>query len=238
MLPFRLVHFFGPDGSGKSTQVKLLVDYYQKHGVNVRKFWLRSPHTFAYVLWKLLVRIGFYRSIQNECGAQIKLPAVQNSLFLKRVWYLAEFISVLPLIILSKLCLMQGYVLVAERYVLDTITTISYFLDDSTSAQNFLSRVLLRFIPRDTAFIFLDCNFEAIRERRAKFYRIPRSTSRRFFQNSEPPAPNLEPFAFIDFQRRMYAGFAHSYSAVVIDTSDNSVEATFNKIQNYLFNDN
>lgn len=59
MLPARFVHFFDPDGSGKSTQVNLLVDYYLNRGIKVRKFWLRSPHTFAYLLWRFLVLIVF-----------------------------------------------------------------------------------------------------------------------------------------------------------------------------------
>lgn len=101
-----------------------------------------------------------------------------------------------------------------------------------------LSRILLRFIPNETAFIFLDADFVTIYKIRAKFYSLPRSTKRRFFQNSEPPSPNLEPYSpysFIDFQRKLYAAFARPYCALVIDTSNSSIEETFSRIQNYLF---
>ena len=234
MLPARFVHFFGPDGSGKSTQVNLLVDYYLNRGIKVRKFWLRSPHTFAYLLWKFLVLIGFYRCIVNAFGVQVKIPAVQRSNFLKEFWSIVEFLSVLPLIARAKLYLLRGYALIAERYVFDTITTIAFFLDDSAFSRGMLSRMLLRFIPSETAFIFLDADFVTICKRRAKFYSMPRSTKGRFFRNSEPPSPNLEPYSFIDFQRKLYAAFARSYCALVIDTSNSSVEETFSRIQNYL----
>ncbi len=233
-MPARFVHFFGPDGSGKSTQVNLLVDYYQNQGIKVKKFWLRSPHTFAYLLWKFLVFIGFYRCIENAVGVQVKIPAIQRSSFLKKFWSIVELLSVLPLIARAKLYLSRGYSLIAERYIFDTITTVAFFLDDSAFSRSIFSRIFLRFLPNETAFIFLDADFETIYKRRAKFYSMPRSTNRRFFRNDEPPSPNLEPYSFIDFQRKLYAEFARSYSACVIDTSNSSVEETFSQIKEYL----
>ncbi len=231
----RLVHFFGPDGAGKTTQVKLLIDYYQNRGLKVRKYWVRSPHTFAYFLWKFLVSIGFYRAVVNCFDVEVKTPAVQNSAFLKKAWSLLEFFSVLPLIMRAQIYLRRGYTLIAERYLFDTVVTVAYFLDDPAFSKSLISRILLHFIPQNTNFIFLDTDFETIYKRRAKFYNQRISKNRQsVFTYGEVPAAALEPNHFIDFQRKMYASFARSYNALVIDTSKSSLEETFDQIVAYL----
>ncbi len=139
-LPVNLVHFYGPDGAGKTTQVKLVLNYYRNQGFKVRKYWTRSPHTFAFFLWKFLVHIGFYRAVVNVFDVQVKTPAIQNSAFLKRVWSLIDFFSVLPLIMQAQLFQKRGYTLIAERYLLDTIATIAYFIYDFDFPKSFIAK--------------------------------------------------------------------------------------------------
>jgi hypothetical protein len=230
----RFIHFFGPDGSGKSTQVKLLVRKLKSRGIRVRKCWVRSPHTLAFILWKFLVKIGFYRSVLNPFGIAVKFPAVNRSRALKLFWSTIEFFSVLPLILRVRILMLRGYTLVAERYIFDTITTIAYFLDDRTFVRSMVSRMLLRFIPKGTAFIFLDADFETIYRRRAILAQTRATSRRRFFNYGALPAAFLEPRHFIDFQRKIYAIFASSYNALIIDTSQNSVEETSKRIRTYL----
>jgi len=43
----RLVSFFGPDGSGKTTQAMMLADHLRARGVKVRLAWIRSKRTLA-----------------------------------------------------------------------------------------------------------------------------------------------------------------------------------------------
>src|SRR4030042_3115690 len=121
-----LVHFFGPDGSCKTTHVEILINAFRKEEPRVKKIWLRSPHTLAFLLWRLFVKIGFYRTVSNPFGDFIKLPAVNHKKSLRTIWALTEFFSVLPLIIRIKFSMLRGYKCVAERYILDTTTTVAY----------------------------------------------------------------------------------------------------------------
>ena len=230
-----LVHFFGPDGSGKSTQARMLVGYLKRRGVPARICWVRSPHTVAFVFWRLLVRIGFYRVALNPFGVSVKLPAVNRNRTVRLVWSIFEFLGVLPLVLRTHLHILSGHKLVAERYLLDTVTTIAYFEDDVNFIGSFFSKFLLKSIPQGTVFIFLDSDFETIFQRRAHLfagYCREREVSRGKY--GQLPSGAVEPRDFIKFQRVIYKRLAKSTSALVIDTSKNSVEETFRIILQHL----
>ncbi|MCW4009505.1 MAG: hypothetical protein NWF05_02655 [Candidatus Bathyarchaeota archaeon] len=211
-----------------------MVECYQNQGIKSRQFWVRSPHTFAFVLWQLFIKIGFYRTVENAFGIPVKIPAVQNSRVLKGFWAIVEYTSVLPLVAKAKICLRRGYSLIAERYLIDTVTTVAFFLDDPSFPRSFLSRALLCFIEPETSFIFLDADYETIYARREKFYNKPRSTTLTLFNYSKPPAENLEPQTFIDFQRKAYSEFATKFPSLRINTAQFNVKETFTKVQTYV----
>jgi len=217
----RLVHFFGPDGAGKSVQARMLVASLNERRVRVKKVWLRAHHTLAFVLWKLLIRIGFYRTVSYS-GVSMKLPAVDCDKFLRGFWSMVEFIGVLPIILRAYIYLLRGYHLVAERYVLDTVTSIAYTINDSNFFKSRISRVLLRLVPEKTVFIFLDSEYEVIHKRRAASF------------CHECARTSVEPRDFIEFQRTVYKILADSFNALTIDTSKSSIDETFKIISSYL----
>lgn len=227
-----MIHFFGPDGSGKSTQVELLIKELKNREPEVRKCWLRSPHTFAFLLWRLLVKMGFYRVIRNPMGIEIKLPAINRSRSLRSFWAIVEFFSVLPLIWRIDFAIRRGHRFVAERYILDTVTTVAFFIDDLEFLGSRIARMLLRFIPRNTVFIFLDSDFETVFKRREHIYIDGYNQKGRVY--GMVPRSAVEPREFIDFQRKAYRILAKSFNALTIDTSRSSVKKTSGIILNYL----
>jgi thymidylate kinase len=227
-----MVHFFGPDGAGKTTQVNILVAFLSRRKIPVRKIWVRSPHTMAFLLWRLFAKIGFYRTVVNPFGPPGRLPAVDRNCVLRRFWSAAEFLSVLPLIARVNY-LGRKNTLVAERYLVDTVTTVAYFLNDLDFINSWTSRLLLRFIPKDTAFVFLDTDYATIYGRRAGLYDQEYLKKNRKEYGATPTCP-VEPRSFIDFQRKAYRTLAKSFDPLTIDTSKHSIEDTTNIILQFL----
>jgi len=228
-----LVHFFGPDGAGKSTHVEILMELFKKDEPRLKKIWLRSPHTAAFLLWRLFVKIGFCRVVTNPFGDSIKLPAVNRRRSLRTIWALIEFFSVLPHILRIRFFMLRGYKCIAERYVLDTVVTIAYFIGDIGFLGSRISRLLFNFIPDDTLFIFLDSDFETVFNRRAHL-RFGESLQKKNRDYGSLPQSAVEPREFIDFQRSAYAILANVFKVTRIDTSERSVHETSNEIQKRL----
>lgn len=226
----RLIHFFGPDGSGKSTQADILVDVLKRRGFRVKKSWLRAHHTLAFVLWKLLVRIGFYRTVTNCFGISTKIPAVNRDKSLGQFWSVVEFLSVLPHVWRINLSLSRGHCVVAERYVLDTVTSIAYTVNDASFPKSHVSRMLQRLIPNKTVFVFLDSDYETIRQRRSP----TRCALGDDCMSNRLSKSSIEPRSYIDFQRASYAVLARSFHSLTINTSLTSVEETSKLILQHL----
>ena len=207
----QLIVFFGPDGSGKTTQARLLASHFQQRGFKVRLVWIRAHHSLASILSKILASFGYYRIMPSQ-GKSYKLFDVKSLPRLKGFWGFIEFVSVLPWILIKvKLPLLLGYVVIAHRYVVDTIVSVLHFLGDYEFLHGNMAKILLTMVSKDAFLIHLDAETEVIMERR---------------KNEEL---DLD---FIQFQRRLYPSFATFLGALSINTSNKNVMDTFKIILN------
>jgi thymidylate kinase len=195
--------FFGPDGSGKTTQADMLVKELERNGIKTRKLWLRSLHTLAFIISKLAMH-----TLKLDTVYEFRAKYSHRRSF-RRIWYAIEFISILPLILLRfRLPLMRGYTIVAERYVIDWIVSLSYLSRNELMLESLLAKSVLKFIPQSSILIYVDATFEAI------YSRGRREDSREF----------------IEFQRAFYAKLARQLNATIVDTSDKSLSEVHNLI--------
>ncbi len=228
------MHFFGPDGSGKSSQVNLLLQRYLNRNVKARKYWIRSPHTLAYLLWEVALKVGFFRTISNKSGSYIKVPCVNRSWLMGRLWALVEWVSVLPFVVRADLYLLCGYTLIAERYLIDTLTFVAFSIDDPKFAQSPLAKLYLALIPKKTRFIFIDADYQTIYKRKSIFVNLTNPQDASNMAVGTSIKSELEPQAFIDFQRAIYQSIAKTTHALTINTAENSMQQTSRLIQQHL----
>lgn len=206
--------FFGPDGAGKSTQVRLLIGYLKSHKFRTHVAWMRGRHSLAFILANFFTKLGYYRAVKSPSGAVYRVFDPNLMPKLRRLWGFIEFASVLPWII-QRVYLPRalGYTVVAERYVVDTVVYLGYWLGRDF-LRGFLAKVLLVFIPRGSMLIHMDAETKVLLERR----------------------PNdIVTQDYIVFQRRVYRMFAEMLEAVTISTSTRSVEQNFQHIIKHLY---
>jgi energy-coupling factor transporter ATP-binding protein EcfA2 len=202
----QIIAFFGPDGSGKSTYAELLANHLQSHGMKVRKVWMRSPHTFAFLLSRFLVKIGFYRLVLNPFGEGKKIPAVHVNRKFRLFWSITELVSVIPVVILRVyIPLLLGYVVVAERCIVDTIVNIAYYTNDASFLQSRTVRLLLNLFPRKALLIHLDSDYLTLMKRRGR---------------------TVEAYSLINFQRNCYRAIEKLLNAAYVNTSNHDVNQT------------
>lgn len=152
-----LISFCGPDGVGKSTQVAMLSYYLMKQGSRVTFCWIRVFHGIAYLVVKLFKKFGY------------QAPPITNKID-RYIWFFIEFAGLVPRLLLQTvLPLKLGYIVIAERHLLDTIVSLSLFIyRDPNFVKSKEALFLLRLIPRNSIFIFLNASPDMILKRRIK----------------------------------------------------------------------
>lgn len=226
----RMIAFFGPDGAGKSTQAQLAVDTLKSNGLKVKKVWVRSVHSIAFLLWNLFRKLNLC-SHQATLPLQLKrgtshsgkelskavipismTPPILKGSVSRLLWSAIEFTSILPILLLRVyIPLLLGHYIIAERYVVDSIVTVAYFVNDSNFVESLFAKLLLKFVPKGTIFIFIDANYDIIVRRRGIM---------------------AGPYEYTEFHRRMFEELTPIVGAIYVDASNLSVQETHEKIMN------
>lgn len=170
--------------------------------------WIRAHHSLAFLILKFLFKADLDRD------PFLKKSGVGPVLSKSRIWLLVEVISVFPWILLRfYLPRLLGYVVVCERYVLDTIVSLAYTYDDASIINKFPINLLFRFIPSDRVLLHLTGDTSCLKKR-SKEGDIVKSS--------------------IEFQRKVYGSLAYSLKAKTINTSVLDVKETFAKILEHI----
>ena len=163
----KLVMVTGIDGSGKSTLTKLLVKQLKMRNYRVSYVWIKSLHSFVFLVNSFLKTVTLEKPVLNPHGVIISRFEPTDYRALNRLWVFLEFISVLPWISLRVyLPIIFGFIVVADRYVIDTIVTISIRIKELNFANSFFGRLLLKMIPKETIIIHLDVDLCTVLRRR------------------------------------------------------------------------
>ena len=109
----------------------------------------------------------------------------------------------------------RGYVIVAERFVVDWVVSLAFVVQDHSFVNSHISNLALRCIPSHSLLIYIDANYDVI-------------TTRRAIEDSNE---------FIEFQRSCYDIFANKLHVMRIDTSNKNIDQVFKLIKDYIFQD-
>lgn len=157
---YKLIYFFGPDGTGKTTQANLITKRLRATGFRVWRASVKQHHTLAYLLLTILSRKN--KNTISYCGFN---DAVTRRI--RRPWKILEIISLFPTVFYRVILpLLLNYVVICDRYVLDTLVTLSYFLKDPTLLSGVYVKLMIKLIPRNALLFYLDAETDVILQRK------------------------------------------------------------------------
>jgi len=162
----RFIYITGCDGTGKTTQARLIMERLRAEGVEPVHRWLRYPFLLsvpllAYARWRGYswyeksgdVRHGYW-DFRRSPLLQIFLP-----------WTLL-LDALLTALIKVYLPLALGRTIVCERFVLDMLVDMSVAFGDSELYRRLPGRLYPLLLPRRSAIAILDLDAETVRDRR------------------------------------------------------------------------
>lgn len=216
MKPFIL--FFGPSGAGKTTQIKILSRKLRvKYGKgNIEVISIRDKHLLIPLVSKFLIWLGLYTHFRYGDRRLVVVADVQRVARDKRIWAIFQLINLLPVYFIRYYLnrKLWGKLLIADRFIQDSLSTLAHFLDDPNILKTRIGRLYLKLIPLDACLIFLYSSYNVLTIR----YRN-RGTL-------------IEPQDLIRYE--VFIGMKLSSNALMINTSDKSIIETANIIDDYL----
>jgi len=219
------VYFLGPNGAGKSTQINLLVRWLRARGLRVKVAYVQCNHLPILILDGFLIKLGRFGFYTYPDGKRVRVPSAEILFRIRYLWFCIQFLSIVFLsFIRVYVPLLMGYVVVAERYVLDSVSDLCWASLSFRVKASFLSRivkVLLYLVPRGTVIVHLDAPYEVL--------------ERRFFERGSV----VEPRDYVEMQRKfswklIEALGNRNVKAVHVDSSAIGISETFNMVKEQL----
>lgn len=138
----KIVAFSGIDGCGKSTQIELLIKYYETRGEKYKMIWVRPGSTPFILLLKSFARF-FFKSLP-KAGRSNKREELLKKSKIGNLWFFISFIELIYIFkIKVRFLKLIGYKIIHDRHIFDSIIDYQIMLDRSLF-NNILIKWLLR----------------------------------------------------------------------------------------------
>jgi hypothetical protein len=163
----RFFYITGCDGTGKTTQAKLLLAHLEEQGIPAQHLWMRFPFFFTLPLL-VYARLRGFSWYEEHNGIR------QGYWDFHRSWLLRNLVPWILLLdaalaAVGKVyfALWRGKTIVCERFVLDMLVDLEIALRDPGLHRRLPGRLFLRLLPQDARIAILELDPDTLRSRRA-----------------------------------------------------------------------
>lgn len=162
----RFIYITGCDGTGKTTQVRLLSEQLRASGSRIRNVWLRFPFLFGLPLLAY-ARLRGYSWYEEIDGVWHGYWDFRRSWLMRNIFpWVLLLDATLAALWRVYLPLWTGWTLVCDRFVLDMLVDLSVACQEDQFSTHLPGRLYENLIPKGSRIIWLDLNPTMIRHRR------------------------------------------------------------------------
>jgi len=155
---WKVIAICGIDGSGKTTQIKLLEKYLKRRGFKVKRVWLRWTAFLSYPFLALCRLLGYtkWKTISRSNVRYVERRFYMNRA-LARLW---PWLFTLDTFIHSTFKIearrILGYTILCDRFIPDIIVDLICETRDYQLPNRLVGRLLLSLIHKDSKLVIMD----------------------------------------------------------------------------------
>tara|TARA_B100000886_G_C20257918_1_gene421600 strand:- start:13 stop:738 length:726 start_codon:yes stop_codon:yes gene_type:complete len=218
----KLIIISGIDGSGKSTNIDIIKDYFLKRKLRIISIWTRGGYSPGFLFIKSIFRIIFGKKLLPSGYSKKRKKILKNN-FVSNLWINLAIIDLIffwGFYLRAKMYFMD--IIICDRYILDTLIDFKINFGNINLESNLLWKLLNILTPRpDSSFIL----------------KIPFPESQRRLNFKVEPFPDK--FEYAKYRYELYEKyFSNSYyknidSSLDIKIVSKNICSEISKLINY-----
>ena len=153
---FSCIIFSGLDGSGKSTQAKLMESFFLKHKISCSYLWMRSPNLFTIPLIVIFKLLKISYSKKTKSGKMIGVTNLEKHKTFQKIWKKILFFDLKFVSRYKITSLIDAYkVPILDRFIIDTLVDLVIDTNDESIIDE-LGKQFFSLLPQHSKLFFLD----------------------------------------------------------------------------------
>jgi thymidylate kinase len=155
----------GPDGSGKTTFLEKLEDFFQAKGYATRHIWLRSPKILSKPLMAYCRFIGLTKYFYVD-GIRYGGHEFHRSWFVSRLFPILQLLDFQIKWFFEKRKICEGEIVLLDRFALDTLADLMVSTHRFDLYKTWIGESFIKLIPINTQIFSLHVDEKTIRSRK------------------------------------------------------------------------